>query len=60
MTDHDKLQYLKSIYDCKEMVDDVQYILMPEVFYSISQSYEVFPQTTDEEVVAIMDKVKKP
>lgn len=44
----------------KEMVDDVQYVLMPEIFYSISQFYEVFPQTTDEEVVALMDKAKRP
>jgi len=44
----------------KEMVDDVQYVLMPEMFYSISQFYELFPQISDEEVIALVDKSKKP
>jgi len=44
----------------KEMVDDVQYVLMPETFFSISEFYELFPQTSDEEVIALMDVAKKP
>ena len=49
-----------SMETLKEMVDDVQYVLMPETFFSISEFYELFPQTSDEEVIALMDVAKKP
>ncbi len=46
--------------DLRKHVDDVQYVLMPEVFYSISQFYEKFPQKSDEEIIALLDTAKKP
>jgi len=44
----------------QELADAVHYVLMPEIFYSISQFYERFPQTTDEQVIELMNTAKKP
>jgi len=48
-----------TLMSLQELVDGIHYILMPEVFYSISQFYESFPEVKDAEVIALMDKSKK-
>ena len=48
-----------TLMSLQELVDGIHYILMPEVFYSISQFYELFPEVKDAEVIALMDKSKK-
>lgn len=37
-------------------VDNIVCLLMPEVFYAVGQFYVDFSQTTDEEVIAIMNR----
>jgi putative phosphoribosyl transferase len=44
---------------CKELqrsVDEVVVITRPDPFYSVGQSYEIFGQTSDEEVQGILQE----
>jgi putative phosphoribosyl transferase len=42
----------------KKWVDEIVCLETPEVFYSISQWYEQFPQTSDEEVIELLAEAK--
>lgn len=43
----------------KNSVDDIVALLTPENFMAISQWYEYFPQTSDEEVIALLNAAEK-
>jgi putative phosphoribosyl transferase len=44
----------------QELADAVHYVLMPEIFYSVGEFYEEFRQVTDDQVIEILDRAKKP
>ena len=44
----------ETLQNIEQEVDDVVSVLMPTAFLGISAFYESFPQTTDEEVIALL------
>ena len=50
---------LSSINELKKEVDQVICLLTPESFFAIGQFYEDFSQTSDEEVINLLDRNRK-
>ncbi len=50
---------LSSINELKKEVDQVICLLTPESFFAIGQFYEDFGQTSDEEVINLLDRNRK-
>ena len=47
-----------SLSELSRLVDKVVCLMSPEPFYSVGQWYEAFPQTSDEDVIALLEKSK--
>lgn len=43
----------------KKIADELICLEIPQIFYSISQWYDYFPQTSDEEVIKLLELAKK-
>lgn len=50
---------LSSINELKKEVDQIICLLTPESFFAIGQFYEDFSQTSDEEVINLLDRNRK-
>lgn len=48
----------ESLRTLSELVDEVVCLMTPALFNSVGEWYDVFSQTTDEEVMALLDNVK--
>lgn len=46
-----------TIEELEPLVDDVVCLRMPEPFHAVGAAYETFPQTSDQEVVALMQRL---
>lgn len=46
--------------EMKSLVDDIVTLEIPVEFYAVGQFYQEFEQVSDKEVMAILDKFKKP
>lgn len=46
----------ETLYKLQRKVDEVVYLEAPEVFYAVGQFYQDFSQSTDEEVIEILEK----